>query len=39
LTGEGEGGGEQDKNPLVPPPLHPLPPRGGEIFDRIFLIN
>jgi hypothetical protein len=37
--GEGEGGGGQDENPLVPPPLHPLPPRGGEIFGRICLIN
>jgi len=37
--GEGEGGGGQDGNPLVPPPLHPLPPRGGEIFGRICLIN
>jgi len=30
--GEGGGGGGQDEDPLVPPPLHPLPPRGGEIF-------
>jgi len=37
--GEGEGGGGQDENPLVAPPLHPLPPRGGEIFGRICLIN
>jgi len=37
--GEGEGGGGQDKDPLVPPPLHPLPPRGGEILRRISLIN
>jgi len=37
--GEGEGGGGQDKDPLVPPPLHPLPPRGGEILRRICLIN
>jgi len=37
--GEGEGGGGQDEDLLVPPPLHPLPPRGGEIFGRICLIN
>jgi len=37
--GEGEGGGGQKSN-LVPPPLHPLPPKGGEIFlGRICLIN
>jgi hypothetical protein len=23
----------------VPPPLHPLPPWGGDIFRRICLIN
>jgi len=23
----------------VPPPLRPLPPKGGEIFERICLIN
>jgi hypothetical protein len=28
--GEGEGGGGQDEDLLVPPPLHPLPLRGGE---------
>ena len=28
--GEGEGGGEQDEDPLVPPPHHPLPPWAGE---------
>ena len=27
------------KSNLVPPPLHPLPPKGGEIFARICLIN
>jgi hypothetical protein len=37
--GEGEGGGGQDEDLLVPPPLHPLPPKGGEIFGRICLIN
>ena len=37
--GEGEGGGGQDEDALVPPPLHPLPPRGGEIFGRICLIK
>jgi len=37
--GEGEGGGGQDEDPLVPPPLHPLPPTGGEIFGKICLIN
>jgi hypothetical protein len=37
--GEGEGGGGQDEDPLVPPPPYPLPPRGGEIFGRICLIN
>jgi hypothetical protein len=37
--GEGEGGGGQNEDLLVPPPLHPLPPRGGEIYGRICLIN
>jgi hypothetical protein len=37
--GEGEGGGGQDEDPLIPPPLYPLPPRGGEIFGRKCLIN
>ncbi len=37
--GEGEGGGGQDEDLLVPPPLHPLPPKGGEIFGRICLTN
>jgi hypothetical protein len=32
--GEGAGGGGQNTDHLVPPPLHPLPPRGGEIFWR-----
>jgi hypothetical protein len=36
--GEGEGGGGQDKTLWVPPPLYPLPRRGGEIFLRICLI-
>jgi len=48
--GEGEGG-RRLREPLarrgvdkmktfwVPPPLRPLPPRGGEIFGRICLIN
>jgi len=37
--GEGAGGGGQDKDLLVPPPLHPLPPKGGEIFlDYVFSI-
>ena len=30
--GEGAGGGGQNRNRLVPPPLHPLPPEGGGIF-------
>jgi hypothetical protein len=30
--GEGEGGGGQNKDLLVLPPLHPLPRWGGEIF-------
>ena len=37
--GEGWGGGGQDENPLVPPPLHPLPPRGGAIFFGSCLFN
>ena len=37
--GEGEGGGGQDEDPLGPPPLHPLPPKGGESFGRICLNN
>ena len=32
--GEGEGGGGQNKDLLVPPPLRPLPPKGGEIFGE-----
>ncbi len=27
------------KGGIVPPPLHPLPPWGGDIFGRICLIN
>jgi hypothetical protein len=34
--GEGEGGGGQNKDPLVPPPLHPLPRWGGEFFTVDF---
>ena len=37
--GEGEGGGGQYEDVLVPSPLHPLPPSGGEIFGRTCLIN
>jgi hypothetical protein len=37
--GEGEGGGGQNEDLWVPPPLHPLPPRGGEIFGSICLVN
>jgi len=37
--GEGEGGGEQDEDLLVPPPLHPLPHREGRFFARICLIK
>ena len=33
--GEGEGGGGQNKDPLVPPPLHPLPPREGRLSGGI----
>ncbi len=33
--GEGEGGGGQNKDPLVPPPLHPLPPREGRLLGGI----
>ena len=36
LMGEGEGGGGQNKDPLVPPPLHPLPRWGGEFFTVDF---
>ena len=37
--GEGEGGGGQDEDLLVPPPLHPLPPKGGEILlEYVFSI-
>jgi hypothetical protein len=34
--GEGQGGGGRDEDLLVPPPLHPLPQWGGEIFERIM---
>ncbi|MBP1699256.1 MAG: hypothetical protein H6Q41_4444 [Deltaproteobacteria bacterium] len=41
--GEGEGGGGQNKNHLVPPPLHPLPRWGGEkvseCFRRFYLVT
>ena len=37
--GMGRGGGGQDETPLVPPPLHPLPPRGGAIFFGSCLFN
>jgi len=37
--GEGEGEGGQDKDLLGPPPLLPLPPRGGESFGGICLIS
>ena len=30
--GEGAGGQNQFSPGLVPPPLHPLPPKGGEIL-------
>ena len=33
------GGGGQDEDLLVPPPQHPLPPRGGEISGRKSLTN
>jgi len=33
--GEGEGGGGQIKDPLVPPPLHPLPPGEGDYWGDI----
>jgi len=36
FDGEGEGGGGKNIDRLVPPPLHPLPPRGGEIFSKHF---
>jgi len=32
--GEGEGGGGQNKD-LVVPPLHPLPPREGRLLGGI----
>jgi hypothetical protein len=39
--GEGEGGGGQDENLLVPPPLLPLPPKDcvaiGEIEKNVML--
>ncbi len=37
--GEGDGGGGQGDDLLGPPPLHPLPRRGGEILGRLCLIN
>jgi len=33
--GEGEGGGGQNKDLLVPPPLHPLPPGEGRFLGGI----
>jgi len=40
LMGEGAGGGGRDKDLLGPPPLHPLPPKGGEIFlGYVFSIS
>jgi hypothetical protein len=32
--GEGEGGGGQNEDLLVPPPLHPLPPREGTFLEE-----
>jgi len=37
--GEGEGGGGQDEKLLDYPPLYLLPPRGGEVFGRMSVIN
>ena len=37
--GEGEGGGGQDETLWLPPPLYPLPPKGGESFVRTCLNN
>ncbi len=31
--GEDEGGGGQNIDRLVPPPLYPLPQRGGDILE------
>jgi tetratricopeptide (TPR) repeat protein len=36
LTGEGKGGGGQNRELFIPPPLRPLPPRGGEILRNHF---
>jgi len=37
--GEGAGGGGQNRGHSVPPPLHPLPRWGGELFGLDFQEN
>jgi hypothetical protein len=27
---------DENRDPWVPPPHHPLPPKGGEVFGRYF---